>query len=321
MLKKKFLVEILIFSLMVSFVFCADKFSNKILAKVGKDPILLSDFQAIANPIIEQYKKMNPKFLENGGEEKLKDNILEQMIDEKVILQEAKKNKISVTKIKLDKALNEVKSRFKTDDEFKNELAKMKMTEDSFRKKIEEQLIIMEMINTSVKDKVKAPTDEDAKKYYNEHPKEMIEPELVRVRHILMKTDGKNDSEVLKKMTDLRNKIVKDKKVEFSDYAKKYSEDKGTADRGGDVGLFAKGQMLKEFEDTAFNLNVGDISNVIKTDAGYHILKCEEKKLEQKKTFDEVKEYIKQYLYQVEMDKSIKNFILDLKKNIKITRN
>jgi parvulin-like peptidyl-prolyl isomerase len=318
---KNIIIFLSIFLSIFSYIFGAEKFSNKVIVKVGKDSILLSDFEGIANPIIDQYKQLNPNFLENDGEKKLKDNILEQMIDEKVILQEAKNKKINVSKRKIDKSLEEVKDRFKTEDEFKNELKKLNMSEAQFTKKLTDQLVIMEVINTEIKSKVNVPSDEEARKYYNEHEAEMVDPAVVRVRHILMRTDGKNDAEVLKKMRSLKAKIDKDKKTDFAEYARKNSEDKTSAERGGDLGLFPRGQMLKEFEDAAFALNVGQVSNVIKTSVGYHIIKSEEKKLEQKKSFDEVKEHIKQYLYQIEMDKEIKKWLDNAKKNIKIVKN
>lgn len=300
----------------------ADKFTNKVLAKIGKETILLTEFNDIVSPIIEQYKKERPEILENGGEEKLKEDMLNQMIDEKVLLLEAKKNKVTVTKIAVDKAINEIKDRFKTENDFKEELKKTNLTEEAFRKQIEKNLMLSNFIDNFVKSKVIAPTDEEAEKYYNEHPKEMIIPETVRVRHILMKVEGKKKIDVLNKMKELRSKIVKDKTKFFSDYASEYSEDETTKDNGGDTGLFTRGRLeLKEFEDKAFSLNVGQISDVFETKLGYHIMRCEEKKVEEKRSFNNAKNSIKGFLYNIKIDQELKKTIDNAKKNLEIVKN
>ena len=302
--------------------FGADKFTNKILAKVGKETILLTEFNDLTLPIIEQYKKERPDLLANGGEEKLKEDMLNQMIDERVLLLEARKNKVSVTKVAIDKAVNEIKDRFKTEDEFQAELKKSNLKEVDFRKQIEKNLMISSFIDNFVKSKVVAPTDEEAKKYYNEHHSEMIVPETVRVRHILMKTAGKKNLDVLNKMRELRAKIVKDKTKFFSDYAMEYSEDETTKENGGDTGLFTRGRMeLKAFEDKAFSLNVGQISDVFETKLGYHIMKCEEKKAEEKRSFNNAKNSIKGFLYNVKIDEELKKVLENAKKNIEIVKN
>jgi len=313
------LVSIIGFS---SILFGADKFTNKVLAKIGKETILLTEFNELANPIIEQYKKERPDLLANGGEAKLREDMLNQMIDEKVLLLEAKKNKVTVTKIAIDKAVNEIKDRFKTDDDFKEELKKSNLTEEAFRKQVEKNLILSNFIDNFVKSKVTPPTDEEAEKYYNEHPEEMIVPETVRVRHILMKTEGKKKLDVLNKMRELRANIVKDKNKFFSDYAMEYSEDETTKENGGDTGLFTRGRLeLKEFEDKAFSLNVGQISDVFETKLGYHIMRCEEKKAKDKRSFNSAKNSIKGFLYNLKIDKEIKNTLDNAKKNLEIVKN
>jgi parvulin-like peptidyl-prolyl isomerase len=175
------------------------------------------------------------------------------------------------------------------------------------------------LLDKEVRAKITPPTEDEAKKYYQENEKDMVEPEAVRVRHILIKTDEKNQESALKQITDIKTQL--DAGANFADLAKKYSEDKISAEKGGDLGLFMKGQMVPEFEEVAFKLNVGQISDVVKTKFGYHILRCEEKKLAQKKSYEEVQDYIKQYLYQSNMEKAVKNFVDQLKKKINITIN
>jgi parvulin-like peptidyl-prolyl isomerase len=307
--------------LMISLVplFSAENVVNKVVAVVGSETILSSDLNEISKPIIEQYKKVNPDVLKNDGMTKLKKSILDQIIDEKVLLQQAKKQKITVTKRKQESALEDVKKRFKSDAEYKKELSDSGLTEVKLKERINNQLIVMDLLDKEVRAKITPPTEDEAKKYYQENEKDMVEPEAVRVRHILIKTDEKNQESALKQITDIKTQL--DAGANFADLAKKYSEDKISAEKGGDLGLFMKGQMVPEFEEVAFKLNVGQISDVVKTKFGYHILRCEEKKLAQKKSYEEVQDYIKQYLYQSNMEKAVKNFVDQLKKKINITIN
>lgn len=299
------------------------KIVNKVIATVDGESILLSDYNKVADPIIEAYTKENPDLAGSAKLGELKKEILQQMIDEKLILKAAKKKSIQIPKVKVDQGVRDIKSRFPSEQAFDEEMKKQKMTLDAFRKKVEEQLMMMQVVDAEVRQKVVAPTDEQAKKYYDENKDKMVEPEMVRARHILIKVDAKADetsrAKALQTIQDIKKKI--DAGEDFAELAKKFSEDPGSAKKGGDLGPFPRGVMVKEFEDTAFNLNVGKVSDIVKTDYGYHIIRCEERKVEQKKSFDEVKEYIKEFLFRKEMEEKYTAWIDGIRKKAKITIN
>ncbi len=127
-------------------------------------------------------------------------------------------------------------------------------------------------------------TDDDIKYYYDSHLNEFKKPEEVHARHILVKTEAE-----AKEILD----TIKAKKRTFEDLAKEKSEDPGSKSQGGDLGFFAKGQMVKEFEDESFRLKPGEISEPIKTNFGYHIIKVEEKKDAYTEDLNTVKERIR----------------------------
>lgn len=112
------LALILVLCLKVSLL-SADKVVNKVVAMVGNETILASELNEVAKPIIDQYQKANPDLLKNDGITKLKKSILDQMVDEKVLLQEAKRQKLTVSKRKQDLAWEDIKKRFKTEADFK----------------------------------------------------------------------------------------------------------------------------------------------------------------------------------------------------------
>ena len=132
----------------------------------------------------------------------------------------------------------------------------------------------------------------EAEKYYKNHKNEFTVSEQVKVRHILIKAkDETKESfdEALKKINDIVAKIQLD---QFSDMAKKHSDDPGSRDKGGDLGFFGRGQMVPEFEKAAFSAPLGKITGPVKTKYGYHILLVDEKKEAGQKSFDEVKNEI-----------------------------
>ncbi len=151
-------------------------------------------------------------------------------------------------------------------------------------------------------------TDEEAKSYYEGHKKEFTTPGEVRARHILVKT--KEEAE----------KIFKElgKGANFSKLAKKYSIDKASAAKGGELGFFTRADMVKPFSDAAFSLKPGEISQPIKTPFGYHIIQVEEVKSPQQKNFKEVKEEIKKQLIQEKQQKAFDNLVAQIKKKWKV---
>jgi peptidyl-prolyl cis-trans isomerase D len=139
-----------------------------------------------------------------------------------------------------------------------------------------------------VREQVKV-TDEEARLYYTQHLSDYRIPDRVKVAHILFKTTGKTPAEVAaieKKARDVLNQIRGG--ADFAELAKKYSEDT-TATNGGELGWLVRGQTVKEFEGTAFAMKAGQVSELVKTVYGIHILKLEDKQIAHLQSFGEVK--------------------------------
>jgi peptidyl-prolyl cis-trans isomerase D len=153
------------------------------------------------------------------------------------------------------------------------------------KRKIRFLLVNVEALKAKV---VVAPGD--VEKYYNDNIQTYSTPEQVRASHILLKTEGKDDAEVKAKAES----ILKQAKggADFAELAKKYSEDEGSAAQGGDLDYFGRGKMVKEFEDVAFSLPPGSISDLVKTQFGYHIIKVVDKREASTRPLDEVRAQI-----------------------------
>lgn len=138
-------------------------------------------------------------------------------------------------------------------------------------------------------------TDDELNKVYRDNLQQFQVPNRVHAEHILLLTSGKTDAEVAeikKKAEDILAQARK-KGANFEELAKKYSEDPGSKAKGGDLGWVLQGQTVPEFEKAAFSLNKGEISDLIKTQYGFHIIKVLDKDTAHTKTFDEVKDSLR----------------------------
>jgi foldase protein PrsA len=199
----------------------------------------------------ELYNEMKARF----GKEVLRD-----LVHEKVLSKEFK-----VTDKEIEKEMDKLKEMYG----MQYELAVQQNGEEAIRKMVKLDLLRQKAAMKDVK-----VTEEELKKYYDEYkPK-------IKASHILV-DDEKTAREIKEKL---------EKGEDFAKLAKEYSKDTGSAANGGDLGWFGPGKMVKEFEDAAYSLKVGEISDPVKTDYGYHIIKVTDK--EEKKSFEEMKDEI-----------------------------
>ena len=155
-----------------------------------------------------------------------------------------------------------------------------------------------------------AVSEEEAKKFYDENPKLFVQPERVHASHILVSGD------------EMLAKVQEELKVKsFDVVAKEYSQDPGSAVNGGDLGEFTKGQMVPEFEKAAFELkNPGDVSEPVKSQFGWHIIKLEEHIPESKVAYENVKQQIIQELRERKTQEVLQNKAKELESKYKVER-
>jgi len=160
-------------------------------------------------------------------------------------------------------------------------------------------------------------TDADLKQYYSEHLSDYRVPDRVMVSHILFKTTGKTPEEIAK-ITGTAQDVLKQLKsgADFAELAKKYSEDT-TAQNGGDLGWIVRGQTVKEFEQAAFSMKPGQISDLVTTTYGIHILKVSDKQLAHLQTFDEVKDSVRSNLEKEKLAAAQESFARNLEHELK----
>jgi len=160
-------------------------------------------------------------------------------------------------------------------------------------------------------------TDSEIENYFIQNKASLVEPEKVNAAHILLKVNNWADevaaNEVYKKAKSIREALVEG--ADFAKMAKKNSQD-GTAENGGELGYFTKGQMVPEFEKAAFETKVGEISDVVKTQFGFHIIKVLDHQAEINPTLDAVKDKIAAILTDLKAKSSFRTYVFDTYKNI-----
>jgi len=254
---------------------------DRIVAVAGDKIILESELEARFQLYSAQFK---PKIKTSEEENNLKRELLDQMINDKLIVTQAEKDTLlQVTPKEVDDALEEeikrLKEQFPSDEAFQEGLKKEGLTERDLRKKYKAQIKEKLLEDKLVSSKVSSVgiSTKEIKDFFDLYQDSLPEqPEAVRLSHILLTI--KPSDHTVDSLEQKAEKILSEAKKggDFASLAQKYSEDP-SKDKGGDLGFFKKGDLLPEFEKKAFSLNPGEIE-MAKTDLGYHIIKLEEKK-------------------------------------------
>lgn len=300
---KKFAIIALVMIMLLSLVACDKKEeASTIKVTVNGKPITNEDYEKNLNQMIEMYEAENgadiwEQEIEPGKNfrQYLEEMVLESMILDIVLEDEAIKAGLTVDEEEFNNSLSQYKEYFTSEEEYNNFLKSSGMTEDFLKEALRKEILIDKFlaIQSEEIDKLE-PTDEELKALY-EDKKTMFD--TVQASHILV------DEEKLAK--EIKQKI--DNGEDFAELAKEYSTCP-SSEYGGDLGYFAKGEMVAEFSDVAFNMEIGQISEPVKSKFGYHIIKLTDKK----NSYDDIdrEELVYQYKslkYNAMLDKFIEN--------------
>ncbi|WAM33518.1 peptidylprolyl isomerase [Caldicellulosiruptor morganii] len=247
-------------------------------------------------------------------EEQIKENILEGLIIRQIELQQAKKRNITLTGQER-KAIEERINQYKNDSEnglsFKQYLQTIGATEEEYKDQVIKSQIVSKLYDEVTKSQT--ASDSEIEDYYNSHKSDY---EQVKASHILFKVSDPKEEAAKKKKAEEVLQMIKSGQS-FEKLAQKYSEDDATKQKGGDLGYFKKGEMVKEFEDAAFSLGIGEISPVIKTTYGFHIIKVTDRK---QLTLNDVRDEIKSKLESDKKEKYYQSLLEKWQKEAKIKK-
>ncbi len=242
----------------------------------------------------------------------VRDMIIEKLLDEKT-------KDVKVTPEEVNKAFTEVQANFPDAAAFKKQLADAGETEESVKKSIASGLQKQKWLEEQTKDKVALAPDE-ARKFFDGNTENFKQPEQVRASHILIRSekDAKPEDDAAKKKQIEAVAARLKKGEDFATVAKEVSEDPGSKESGGDLNYFERGRMDPEFAEAAFKLDKDGVSEIVRTQFGYHIIKVTDKKAARDIPFDEVKEKIGQYLVEQRRRTAVGEQIDALQKSAKV---
>jgi len=250
----------------------------------------------------------------------IQNQVLESLISRELLYQESQKKGIKVEQGSITEQFNKLKERFPSEEEFRNTLKRMNVSEDLLKSQIERGLLIQEFVDKEFGQKVTIP-DKDVKAYYDSHPDSFKRPEQVRASHILRKVDPiatePQKGEARKKIEEVQRKVKKGE--DFAGLAREFSEGPSSVN-GGDLGFFGRGQMVKPFEDAAFALKPGEVSDIVETQFGYHLIKVTDRQPETVVAYADVKDRLQEYLKEQKVQEELGNYIEKVKGEAKIER-
>lgn len=250
----------------------------------------------------------------------MKKEILESLISREVLRQESQRKGIEVDDATVDARLVSIKKRFPKEGSFENMLKEMNLTEESLKIQLRDGMAIQKLVEQEIIDRIEV-SDKEAKDYYDKNPDLFKQPEKIQARHILIKVEPEGDEAAkavaLKEIKKIQGELQKG--GDFAQLAKKYSQCPSSAE-GGDLGYFARGQMVKPFEDAAFSLKKGEISGIVETDFGYHLIQGGDRRPEIMSKYEDIKDKLSPYLKRAKAGAEAEKYIEGLKKKAKIER-
>jgi peptidyl-prolyl cis-trans isomerase C len=273
--------------------------ASEVVATVNSEPITGQELKVLAYTaagMIDSTK--SPSF---------NIRLLDQMVDRTLMAQEAKAAGIAVDDTLVTSVLDRFVRQFGGEAQVDQMLAPMGLTRDDFRQAITRDLTIRKYVDEKITPSITI-SDADTKAFYDQNPQMFAGTDSVRARHIIL-LSHQDDSEQQIKDRRAQLEAIRQRAIggeDFAKLAKTYSQD-NLAERGGDLGYFPRGMMVKPFEDAAFALKKGQISNIVDTQFGMHLIKCIDKKPARPVQYDDAKASIDMMLKQRSLSTELQN--------------
>ena len=321
--------------------------NNKAIITVNGEAITRGEYNEMINLI-----KNNPQFKNAPAAEKVetspvmlmtKERVVQDLIVKKLLNQEYKKRNITANDAEIEAKKQEIIKQLGSEEKFNEILKQNNVSQKRIKEDLANEVKIHKLVEATSDVKV---SDKEVKDFYNQNKERFNYPERVKASHILIEAnpelikksiidadkdgklsaadiDKKVKEEMDKKMAlaqDVRAQALKDPK-KFADLAKKYSDDKGTAQKGGDLGYFPREAMVKEFSDVAFSIKPDTISEIVVTRFGNHIILVTDRSAAGLAPFEQVQGEIKAYMEQDKKISALQKLFDGLKSNAKIEFN
>lgn len=300
------------------------KTGDAVVAKINGAAIKDSELTKNINQIFAQNPQMAAIASSEDQMKDLRMKVLQDLITTEVLSQEGKKQKIKDLDQQVDETYKKLRASLPKEEDFQAALKEHNITEKDLRKDIEKEVRIQKVVNDQIGEIKKnvSISEQEVQSFYNDpaNKDKFMQKESVKASHILIKVakdaTKEDDAKAQKKIKDLLKRAKKGE--DFAKLAKENSEDPSAAQNSGELGYFSTEDMVPEFATAAFAMKPGEISDVVKTPFGYHIIKSEDKKPAQMVPYDEVKDKISKFLENSAIQSKLLEYIDSLKNSAKI---
>ncbi len=300
--------------------------------------ITQAEFSKLYDNLVAQYQRVYAQYGQDfgrllqgpGGIERrlqLQSRLLDDLLRRRLIAQEISRRQIVIPKTDVDDQTEIefeqiLKQNNLTEEEAEEILKEQGRTLEGFKRELR-QAIELNMQTARLRDAVAGaiePTEQELSAYLEEHREAYDTPEQVHARHILIRVEeNAPESEVIKAKQQLEEiKKELEDGADFAELAKKHSQDPGSAPSGGDLGFFERGRMVKEFEDAAFSLEPGQVSDPVRTQFGFHLIKVEEKRPAEHPELSQIRQQVLGDYIEAEREKRFERWYKELKAQAKI---
>ena len=245
--------------------------------------------------------------------------VLDQLIGYRLLVQESATRKSAVTDAQVDARMEQIRSQFPSEEVFKEQLQQRKTTLAELRENTRQSMQITALLQAELDAKT-AVSAEQVNDFYVKNPAAFQQGERVKASHILVRVQANADAAEKEKARAKAAGLLADLKAgkEFAALAKEFSDDPGSGAQGGDLGYFQRGQMVPPFEAAAFALPVGQTSDLVLSDFGFHIIRVTDRQPGRTQPLDEVKADIEEYLLGQNREAQTRLFVDSLKAKGKV---
>jgi len=282
---------------------------NRIVAIVNDDVITTADVVAQVSSFLAESQHA-PESEEESV--KIHAAVLGQLIEQRLILQEAKKIGTTVTSAEVEARLKEIRSRFPSEDEFQASLAKAQLSVEKLKEHLRDQLIVQHAVDAKVRAKIFI-SPQDIADAVRAHPEMAKASERVRASHILVRvTDERPEEKAQERIHAVHRQLVQG--ADFAQLAKQYS-DASNAAEGGSMGWMARGDLLPELDEALFGLPIASYSAPIRSKLGFHIVRVDERSAAHDSNPEETNRAVFQRLYDQKFHDALGQWLTELKRH------
>jgi parvulin-like peptidyl-prolyl isomerase len=293
--------------------------NEDIIVLVNETPIRRQDLQMEADLLDAEMRRRN-RILSKHQKAKLSRQLVENLIERELFYQSAQQKKIEIRNRWVDRAIADLKADLKSASGFKAYLKNAHMNEKQLRARIQKGLVVRRLLRREVLRQIKV-SEAEMQAFYRENPDFFQRKEQVRIRQILiavdMQDDTSNRGDALLRIQAIQKKL--NEGGNFAALAIEYSEDKSSA-VGGDLGYLQRNQMVDTFADAAYSLQIGEISDIIETRIGYHLIQMVDRIPPSQMPYREARTKIERTLRRDKEKKATNAYLAKLKRRASIKR-